>query len=140
MAGYERAGGDLRVAVGGVTTPAMTRDVFPFDRTAPAAQQQILSFHNDFVAEVKAAVARDRVVVVGMAWNPFVTRAHAALRAAGVPFTRVDHGNYLKGYRRRLAIKMWTGFPTFPQVFVGGTFIGGFAELRRLIDEGGLKP
>jgi monothiol glutaredoxin len=117
-----------------------TREILPFDQTAPAAQQQIASFHRDFVDEVKAAVARDRVVVVGMAWNPFVSKAHAALTKAGVPFTRIDHGNYLTGYRRRLAIKMWTGFPTFPQVFVGGSFVGGFAELKAMLADGSLKP
>jgi glutaredoxin-related protein len=117
-----------------------SRDLFPFDRAAPAAQQQIESFHKDFVDEVKAAVARDRVVVVGMGWNPFVGKAHAALKQAGIPFTRIDHGNYLTGYRRRLAIKMWTGFPTFPQVFVDGRFVGGFAELKGILDRGELKP
>lgn len=116
-----------------------TREILPFERVAPAAQQQIASFHRDFIDEVKTAVDRDRVVVVGMAWNPFVKKAHAALTKAGVPFTRIDHGNYLTGYRRRLAIKMWTGFPTFPQVFVGGTFIGGYTELAAKLADGSLK-
>jgi glutaredoxin-related protein len=31
---------------------------------------------------------------------------------------------------------MWTGWPTFPMVFVNGTLVGGASELRRLIDSG----
>jgi glutaredoxin-related protein len=116
-----------------------SRDTLPLDSIAPAAQAQITRFHRDFVDEVRAAIARDRVVVVGMGWNPFVKKAHAALRQASVPFTPIDHGNYLTGYRRRLAIKMWTGFPTFPQVFVGGALIGGFTELAQMLERGELK-
>lgn len=121
-------------------TDTTTRAVLPFDRVAAAARGQVAGFHRDFVDEVKAAVERDRVVVVGMGQNPFVSRAHAALKKAGVPFIRIDHGSYLTGYRRRLAIKMWSGFPTFPQVFVGGQLVGGFAELKTLLDDGSLKP
>jgi glutaredoxin-related protein len=31
---------------------------------------------------------------------------------------------------------MWTGWPTFPMVFVKGALVGGANELRRLIDSG----
>jgi monothiol glutaredoxin len=120
--------------------PPPTRAVLPAERTAPAATRQIAAFHKAFVDEVKAAVERDRVVVVGMGMNPWVGKAHRALRGAGIPFTRIDHGSYLSGYKRRLAIKMWTGFPTFPQVFVGGTLVGGYRDLKALLDDGTLKP
>jgi glutaredoxin-related protein len=31
---------------------------------------------------------------------------------------------------------MWTGWPTFPMIFIKGTLVGGASELRRLIDSG----
>jgi glutaredoxin-related protein len=34
---------------------------------------------------------------------------------------------------------MWTGWPTFPMVFVDGTFVGGAQDLERLIQNGELK-
>jgi monothiol glutaredoxin len=34
---------------------------------------------------------------------------------------------------------MWTGWPTFPMVFVKGTLVGGASELQALIDKGELK-
>ena len=118
---------------------APPRDVLPDDKIAPAAARQIHRFHRDYVDEVKAAVARDHVVVVGMAQNPVVRRAKRALAAANIPFTSLDHGSYLSGYRRRLAIKLWTGFPTFPQVFVDGVLIGGNHELQLLLTAGQLN-
>jgi len=40
---------------------------------------------------------------------------------------------------RRLALKMWTGWPTFPMVFVKGVLIGGADELARLIEKGEVR-
>ncbi|HEY1098598.1 MAG TPA: glutaredoxin [Myxococcota bacterium] len=115
------------------------RPLLAADKTAPAAQHVIAGFHKDFVDEVAAAVARDHIVVVGMAQNPFVRRAHKALKKAGIVATRLDHGSYLGGYKRRLAIKMWSGYPTFPQVFVDGVLIGGCKELEAKIADGSLR-
>jgi glutaredoxin-related protein len=34
---------------------------------------------------------------------------------------------------------MWSGFPTFPQVFVRGTLIGGFTDTRKALEDGSLR-
>ena len=34
---------------------------------------------------------------------------------------------------------MWTGWPTFPMVFVKGTLVGGASDLDKLIAGGELK-
>jgi glutaredoxin-related protein len=34
---------------------------------------------------------------------------------------------------------MWTGWPTFPMVFVKGMLVGGADDLVKLIDSGELK-
>lgn len=106
-------------------------------RTADAAKA-LNDFHADTVSAVSAAVAKDPVVIVGMRQNPVVKKARQALDEAGVPFTYLEYGSYLSEWKRRLAIKMWTGWPTFPQVFVKGVFIGGNKELRAAIERGDL--
>jgi glutaredoxin-related protein len=45
----------------------------------------------------------------------------------------------LNTWRRRNALKMWTGWPTFPMVFVKGTLIGGASDLEAMIANGELK-
>ena len=92
-------------------------------------EKKIASFHADFIEEVHEAIGQHAVVVVGMAQNPHVRRARRALESAGVGFHYIEHGSYLSGWQRRLAIKLWTGFPTFPMVFVKGTLIGGADEV-----------
>jgi glutaredoxin-related protein len=59
--------------------------------------------------------------------------------AAGISVHYIEHGGYLSEWRRRNALKMWTGWPTFPMVFVKGTLIGGSDDLAKLIAGGELK-
>ncbi len=106
---------------------------------APAALTAMNAFFADTLKEVADAVAKDDVVVVGMAQNPHVKRARKALDDAGVRFTYLEYGSYFGEWRRRLAIKMWSGWPTFPQVFVKGVLLGGASELEKAIADGQLK-
>lgn len=97
------------------------------------------ALHRDTVDEVREAVERDAIVVVGMAQNPFVKKARRALEDAGKSFTYLEYGSYLGQWKRRLAIKMWSGWPTFPQVFVSGVLIGGKEETVKAIADGSLE-
>jgi monothiol glutaredoxin len=117
----------------------MTRAVLPEDRLHPAIRARVAAEHADIVREVEAAAAAQPVVVVGMAWNPFCKRARRALDAAGVPHQYLEYGSYTAQWRRRNALKMWTGWPTFPMVFVRGQLVGGAQDLQALIAAGELK-
>ena len=94
-------------------------------RVAPEAAKHMAEFHPEIVAEVERAVAASAVVVVGMAQNPHVKNVRKALAKAGIEFQYVEYGSYLSKWKERLAIKLWSGWPTFPQVFVRGVLLGG---------------
>ena len=117
----------------------MARNILDEAHIHPAIRGTIANFHADIVHEVQAAIAADDVVVVGMKQNPFPKRARKALHAASVPFRYLEYGSYLRDWRRRNALKMWTGWPTFPMVFVKGVLIGGASDLERVIQSGELK-
>ena len=91
------------------------------------------------IRSVRAAIAAHDIVVVGMRQNPFPKSARKALDAAGLKYHYLEYGSYLADWRRRLALKMWTGWPTIPMVFVKGVLVGGAEDLERLIASGGLK-
>lgn len=95
--------------------------------------------HADVVREVEQAIAGSPVVVVGMAQNPHVRNVRKALARAGVDYRYLEYGSYLSAWRRRLAIKLWSGWPTFPQVFVKGTLIGGEELTLAALEDGSLK-
>ena len=117
----------------------MPRPILDEARIHPAIRDKIASHHEDIVREVQQASSTHAVVVVGMRGNPFPRKARRALDAAGVAYQYLEYGSYLKQWRRRNALKMWTGWPTFPMVFVRGQLVGGADELQRLIDSGELR-
>lgn len=114
----------------------MNRSILDEAHTHPAIRDKIADSNADIVREVQAAVAANAVVVVGMAQNPFPRKARKALDALGTPYRYLEYGNYLSGWRRRNALKMWTGWPTLPMIFVKGVLVGGANELQQLIDSG----
>jgi len=116
----------------------MSRAILPEDRIDPAIRDKISTSHRDIVEEVEAAIAAHDVVVVGMKQNPFPRKARKALKAHGVPFHYLEYGSYLSTWRRRNALKMWSGWPTFPMVFVKGVLVGGASDLSKLIASGEL--
>lgn len=105
----------------------------------PTAVEKMNARHADTVREVEQAIKAHPVVVVGMAQNPHVRKARAALEDAGIPFEYLEYGSYLSGWAPRLAIKLWSGWPTFPQVFVRGTLIGGEDLTKAAIADGTLR-
>ena len=117
----------------------MSRHLLEQARIHPAIRDAIANHHRDLVEEVEAAVAAHPVVVVGMALNPMPKQAMKALAAAGVAYHYLEYGSYFNTWRRRNALKMWSGWPTFPMVFVKGMLVGGADDVIRLIDNGELK-
>jgi glutaredoxin-related protein len=117
----------------------MPRPILDESRIHPAVREFVTTHHADVVREVQAAIAQHPVVVVGMKQNPFPRKARKALDAAGIAHHDIDFGSYLGEWRRRNALKMWTGWPTLPMVFVKGVLVGGANDLARLIDSGELK-
>ena len=116
----------------------MPRPILPEAQIHPAVREKIATYRSDIVKEVQAAVAANEIVVVGMSMNPFPRKARKLLDAAGLVYKYLEYGNYLSQYRRRLPLKLWTGWPTFPMVFVKGVLIGGADDLARLLGSGAL--
>lgn len=116
----------------------MPRHILDESKIHPAIRERVSRHHESMVKEVQDALAAHAVVVVGMRQNPMVRKARQTLVAAGMPFHYIEHGSYLSQWRRRNALKMWTGWPTFPMVFVKGTLVGGCDDLAKLVASGEL--
>jgi monothiol glutaredoxin len=117
----------------------MPRPILDEAHIHPAIRDKVASNRMTFVKEVQAAIAAHPVVVVGMRQNPAPKRARRVLDAAGIAHHYLEYGSYLSEWRNRNALKMWTGWPTFPMVFVKGVLVGGADDLQKLIDSGELK-
>lgn len=115
-----------------------TRTILDPSHVAPPAAKKMSLRHLETIREVERAIAEHPVVVLGMAQNPHVRRVRKALKDAGIDAYYLEYGSYLSDWQRRLTIKMWSGWPTFPQVFVRGTLIGGEDLTKAAIADGSL--
>jgi monothiol glutaredoxin len=86
-------------------------------------------------------VIKDEPVALFMKGTPEMVmcgnsyRALNALHAAGAPITTVD---ILPDPRIRQELSALSGWPTIPQVFVGGELIGGADITEELLESGDL--
>jgi len=115
------------------------RPILEESKIHPAVRDKVANYRGQVVREVRDAAAANRIVVVGMRQNPWPKKARRLLDAAGLAYKYLEYGSYFGEWRPRLALKMWTGWPTFPMVFVDGTLVGGAQDLERLIQNGELK-
>ena len=116
--------------------PQQQRMVLPPDRVHPEAARAQAGFHEEIIEEVRQAIEAHDVVVVGMAQNPFPRKARRLLDGLGQRYHYLEYGSYLSSWKPRLALKMWAGWPTLPMIFVKGTLVGGFSDLKALVDSG----
>ena len=111
----------------------MPRSILDEAKIHPAARAKVAAHGAEILKEVQDAVAGNEIVVVGMRQNPFPKKARKLLDGAGLAYKYLEYGSYLGEWRRRLVLKMWTGWPTFPMVFVKGVLIGGASQLDEQI-------
>lgn len=107
------------------------RKVLDSTKIAAPAQHSIETFHNQIISEVEAAITANSYVVVGMRQNPVVKSALKALNEKNITYKYIEYGSYFSKWKQRLSLKLWSGWPTFPMVFVDGKLIGGGAELKK---------
>ena len=103
-------------------------------------------------ALIEQAIRSHAVVMFALEWCEFCWSARRLLARLGVPFTSVDidsvaYQQHDLGTRMRAVLKQRTGAPTIPQIWIGGTHVGGamdlFAAMRsgrlqRLLSDAGL--
>ncbi|MFT6398434.1 MAG: glutaredoxin-related protein [Bradymonadia bacterium] len=116
----------------------MSRHVLPEDKIHPAIRERVNNSNRGIVDEVLTALATNPTVVVGMSLNPSCKKACSHLASRDLPFKYLEYGGYHNEWRRRNALKMWAGWPTFPMVFHKGVLIGGAENLEKFLKDGGI--
>lgn len=127
----------MRASAGGTIIPLPMTP--PRPPVLPAIAKAQAAFHADLVEEVAKAAAAEKVLVVGVSGLQPGRRARRLLDEQKIAYRYLEYGSYFSGWRRRLALKIWVGWPTFPLIFIRGTFVGGGSDLKKLINSGELK-
>jgi len=107
------------------------RKILNSDKIESQALKAIQNYHAEVVTEAENAIAANEWVIIGMKQNPVVKSARNHLKGLNISFHYIEHGSYFSMWKPRLAIKLWSGWPTFPQVFHKGVLIGGYSDLKK---------
>ena len=106
------------------------RKILSSAQVHPAAQKAMDDMHASTIQDIELAIKQHDWVIIGMAQNPVVKSAKKFLTAKNISFHSLDYGSYFSLWNLRLAIKLWSGWPTYPQIFHKGILIGGFSDLK----------
>ena len=111
----------------------MNRKILADSQIHPAALKTMTEKHSSVVSEVINAVENNKIVIVGMGQNPVVKKAKKLLDDKNMTYKYLSYGNYFSQWKQRLAIKLWSGWPTYPQVFIDGKLIGGCDDMEKFL-------
>lgn len=121
---------------------------YRFDVSAPAAapaSEPAPALDEAAVAEVAALIADagQPVVMFALEWCEFCWSVRKVLAKYGIAYRSVDldavaYQHDGRGGKLRQALRERSGSNTFPQIFIGGEFVGGCSELFDSCQDGKL--
>lgn len=96
----------------------------------------------DVIERIQSAISNNKIMIFmkGTANFPqcgFSAATVQVFEQLGVPFETAD---VLTDPELRDAIKRYSNWPTIPQVYINGKFIGGCDIIRELYESGELEP
>ena len=96
----------------------------------------------DVVEKIQSAIARNKILIFMKGNRSFPQCGFSAatveiFEQLGAPFETVD---VLADMEVREAIKRYSNWPTIPQVYINGKFVGGCDIVRELYESGELEP
>ena len=97
---------------------------------------------DDFISKRKQEVTSDKIVlyIKGTKEQPmcgFSARAIEIFKKIGKPFSTID---VLKNSDIRSRMEEFSQWPTFPQIFIAGEFVGGSDIISEMDQAGELEP
>jgi monothiol glutaredoxin len=96
----------------------------------------------DVVEQIQSAISKNKILIFMKGNRSFPQCGFSAatvqiFEELGAPFETVD---VLADMELREAIKRYSNWPTIPQVFINGKFVGGCDIVRELYESGELEP
>ena len=124
---------------------SLLKPIFAAEAQLQAAILGVTVDKNSIESEVEVLKKDNKVLIYTYALSPFSSEAVALLEGSGYEYTEIQLGAewFLLGPKASvtrvvLSKEVENGATSLPKVFIGGTCIGGCAELATLVDNGEL--
>jgi len=131
------------------STPGYRFDVSPEpeeEAEQPAAEEEV-ELDAAAIAEIDELLAanQDQVLMFSLEWCEFCWSVRKMLTACEIPFVTVDLDSVAyqendRGGKILAVLNHRNNWPTIPQIYVGGEFVGGATDLFDLGKAGELQP
>jgi monothiol glutaredoxin len=97
---------------------------------------------SDKLEEIDSTVTKNEAVIYmkGTLENPQCGFSEAALEVLQSYDIEIEDRDVLKDDQLRQSIKEYADWPTIPQVYIGGEFVGGSDIVREMHQKGDLEP
>lgn len=109
---------------------------YRFDKTTTSVDEVIPKAAPSALAEVEKLIGNKKtpVVMFALEWCEFCWSVRKVLKEYGIEYRSVDldsveYQKEARGQNLRVALRNKTTWNTFPQIFIGGKFIGGCTDL-----------
>jgi len=131
------------------STPGYRFDVSEATEDEPAETEPEVAVELDpaAVAEVKSILQenQDQVLMFALEWCEFCWSVRKMLAACDIPYVTVDLDSVAfqeneRGGKILAVLNQQNDWPTIPQIYVGGEFIGGATDLFDVGKAGELQP
>ena len=132
------------------STPGYRFDISPepeaaTDEVAEAAAPAALDQAAEAEVDEILAAHRDRIVMFSLEWCEFCWSVRKMLAACEIPYDTVDLDSVEfqdnnRGGKILDVLNARNNWPTIPQIYVGGEFVGGATDLFDVGKAGELKP
>lgn len=129
-------------ATSAASAPAVARPAAPRPAPSPMMADATVPRNGTPAGEYIANVVKAHPIVLFMKGTPVAPQCGFSATAAGIlaEYGRpLAHVNVIADPEIREAVKEFTSWPTLPQIFIGGEFVGGADILRQMHDGGELK-
>lgn len=126
----------------GSTPGAAARPAAPRPAPPPMMADATVPRNGTPAADYITSVVKAHPIVLFMKGTPVAPQCGFSATAAGIlaEYGRpLAHVNVIADPEIREAVKEFTSWPTIPQIFIGGEFVGGADILRQMHDGGELK-
>ncbi len=90
-------------------------------------------------SRVQTEIQSQGVVVFSKYYCPFCVQAKDVLKGKGVPFKAIELDQIPQGHQMQDALKTLSGQRTVPNIYIGGTHVGGCDDLMAKISSGTVK-
>lgn len=124
------------------TAAAPSRPAAPRPAPPPLMADNTVPRNGASAADYISALVKSHPIVIFMKGTPVAPQCGFSATAAGIlaEYGRpMAHVNVIADPELREAVKEFSSWPTLPQIFIGGEFVGGADILRQMHDGGELK-